>query len=192
MNRGMLWVALAMLVFLVWLGPASCLREDPASAESAEREAVNAEALANARPDMERYEAEAIITALSALNLTRYESRPTFWHDYLPAWPAGLRLKELSASDPEPAAPGVQARRLSVTLAVSVPTTDPAVAPRAPGGWQATMTWAERLSQRPDMRLNDLKLDTSGTVAANFKVWLLDPLPEPDPESQPAEETPEQ
>ena len=54
MNRGMLWTSLAVLIVLIWLGPAGCLREDATEAETAEQEATNAEALGNARPDIER------------------------------------------------------------------------------------------------------------------------------------------
>ena len=186
MNRWMLWMSLAVLVVLIWLGPAGCLREDATEAETVEQEATNAEALGAARPDIERPEAEAILASFEALDLTRYEQRPTFWLDYLPEWPAGLRLKEFSASDAEPAAPDVQTRRLSLTLAVSTPTdADPATAPRAPGGWQATLAWVESLNAQPDMRLGDLKIDTTGGVTATFDVWLLDPVEEPEPEPEP-------
>ena len=115
--------------------------------------------------------------------LVPYDERATFWNDFLRgpadmAPPAGLQLEQISASEPEQAAPGVQRRTLTMVYIVDLeyPFTvySESGEASAPGGHTQTMSWALSLNSRVDMRLERLDLKTSGAVTAGFTAWILD------------------
>ena len=197
-SNNMLWVAMLPLIALIWIGPAGWLRADDSDAIEAEQAADLAEENALTPPPLTLEQSEAVFTQLETLRLRPYDSRATFWDDFLRGDaqvdpPAGLQLEQFTASEPEQAAPGVQRRLITTIYKVDLeyPFTvhSDSGAPSAPGGHTQTMSWALSLNSRVDMRLEQLDISTTGAVTARFTAWLLDALPPPElPEPDPASE----
>ena len=175
--RGLLWVALVVLLVLAWLGPASWLRADPTDAARAEQAADEAEATALVRPELTFEESQARIAEFDALDLAAWSDQAAFWETLLPDPPAGVRLLSLGHTAPEPAgAEGVHLRTVSLELAVETDPSDvesgePSV---APGGLDATWAWISGLNDRTDMQLLAMELSTTGAGKASLNVWLRD------------------
>ena len=181
--RGLLWVALAVLMGLAWLGPASWLRADPADAEQGEQAADEAEAAALVQPELTAEESQARIAEFDALGLVTWSDQAAFWETLLPDPPPGVRLLSLGHTAPEAAgAEGVHLRSVSLELAVETGPLDieSEETPVAPGGLNATWLWISELNDRVDMQLLAMELSTTGSAKASFNVWLRDAPDTPD------------
>ena len=175
--RGLLWVALAVVLALAWIGPASWLRDDPAVAERAEQAADEAEALALVQPELTAADAQARIELFDLLELAVWVDQAAFWETMLPDPPEGVQLLSLGHSAAQPdEAEGVHLRTVSLELAVEtgpddIESDEPAV---APGGLDATWAWISTLNDRIDMQLLAMELSTTGSAQVSFNVWLRD------------------
>ena len=176
--RGVLWLAMAVLLVLVWLGPASWLRVDPLDAEAAEREADDAETAARVLPELSFVEARERLDRFEAIRLVTWDEQAVFWDELFPEPPEGVRLAGLGTLAPESSGvEGVHLRSVSLELeVVRGPEDDPdsGVQPVAPGGLNATWEWIASLNSRPDMQLLSVELSTTGAARMSFEVWLRD------------------
>ena len=175
--RGLLFVGLAVLLVLAWLGPASWLRADPDDAARAEQAADEAEATALVQPELTVAESQALIAEFDALDLVVWSGQAAFWGMFLPDTPAGVRLSSLGHTAPEASsAEGVHLRTVSLELDVETGQFDveSGETPVAPGGLDATWAWLSELNDRIDMQLLAMELSTTGSAKASFNVWLRD------------------